>query len=151
MKPILPSPLCELFRSEIASGQAEVTSNSADIVRLIRKRFPTNASGIVWSAVPDSRSLKRHNGLPVQRDGDRLKRFFIDFVHACTPTPGHLLVFGDGFSDDVIALRPDLIVHHLYDLVSIPQHTFVLTNDGQWCFQYQFTDEAFFGEAVNVE
>lgn len=141
--------LLKWLATEVAAGVVSVTDETPVIDRL-HARFPMGFNGIDWEKVPGSiRHRPKPQGVPIEAYTTTMDAFLGMF--AATASIGNddaVTVIGDGLTSLAFVMPLGTLRRHLELFLRIPQGTYIVKSDAEWCFNYTFEDDAYFGRAV---
>ncbi len=119
-----------------------------DTIAQMEANFPMQRGRLDWSEIPGFKCLFRNE----QRlSVFALTQFFNEFLaDASFIGSDKLKIVGDGIFDNVIRVPASLIVKHLSEILSIPQHTYIIDEEALWCFNHTFEGDAYFGSSTRL-
>ncbi len=129
---------------------------------LLNARFPKTIIGaLAWEEVPGHQSCgdvvpiippEGINGEEVvQRNASKIAEFLERF--AANGGIGHsdqVVIIGDGVTEVALGMSFETLFKVFMVLFSYPQHTYVLTSDGVWCFVFTFEFFMHFGKSPKM-
>ncbi len=85
---------------------------------------------------------------PMDEDLPRIVDFLDLFAtQAQISNEDPVIVIGDCAMDVTLRMSFQTFRNHLKLMIELPQYTYVLAKDFQWCFCYTFEDDMYFGKA----
>lgn len=115
--------------------------------RLLERRFPMIGSKIAWEKVP--RAVVRETD---PRDPDRHVRDAAKLLLDVTKAEGIaaeqvVIAIGDSAMEEAVSLPMGVLLESVRDFLELPQHLYVLPEDGSWCFSFTMEGDLAFGHA----
>ncbi|HEX4796013.1 MAG TPA: hypothetical protein VH370_19655 [Humisphaera sp.] len=140
----------KLLTPDIERGEIRLAPED-EIVRRLAIKYPMVLGRIDWGKVPGARGLLA--GKPVMPLGarlDSLRLFFDRFLSAASLAESdEVIVVGDGILDVAVHFTVRSLRAHFAELLELPQHLYIINASVDWCFNYTFEDDAFFGPAAS--
>ena len=139
----LQDELLEQMHKDIVAGKV-VLSEVADQVYadMIYQYYPFIGSKINWSMV----SGHFHEKISVERFRESIHGFFNKIVQLQQLSQENtVIVVSDSAIDVALVLSVDPLQTYLEDIISLPQHTFVVPKDVSWCACFTMEGDMDFG------
>jgi hypothetical protein len=145
----LQDELLNKLSPDILTGRIRVGPRDSDAFSKLTGKFPTGTSGILWDRVPDHRLYPSPQPkLPLEMYLPAIKRFLGQFALDGNIGPDDIMhVVGDGVTNVTLTMPLSLLWQYLPDVLSLPQATFIIKNDYDWCFCYTFEDDMYYGKS----
>lgn len=136
---------------EIEIGLIKVSQGDESVFANLMAQFPATPFGIAWEKVHGHRCSPSPQPKPaIGSYIHTIEAFFRSFASdAGIALENNVYIVGDGVTDIILEMPCKLVLKYLHELVSIPQHTFVISKDYRWCFSYTFEDDMYYGESPN--
>jgi len=131
--------LRQALRNEIESHRIRELGDSSPFFEQLMKAFPVCGSKIDWDQVPDAIEC-------VEEDRDlQVVQFakFFDKVIQRYCLSGDVVYAGDGVTDFALGGLLECMREALPELLSVPQHHYLVAPDSSWCIC--FTMEGWMG------
>ena len=141
------TPSDEFFESLeplVRDGSVELLQDESPFIELIEKNFPFVGSQIAWSKVPGA--------VTKQVDAQSFVKECIEFLEeqlkdAEISPSTNVVVLGDGAMDQAIATKVETLEAIMKDVLELPQHTYLIALNGEWCMTFTMEGYADFGRS----
>jgi hypothetical protein len=145
----LQDELLNKLSADILTGRIRVGRADSDSFSKLTGKFPTGISGILWDRVFDHRlHASPQPKLPIEMYLPIIKRVLGQFAIDAEIGPDDVVhVVGDGVTNVTLTMPLSLLWPYLPDVLSLPQATFIIKNDYEWCFCYTFEDDMYYGKS----
>jgi hypothetical protein len=116
--------------------------------RLLEQRFPLAGSKIDWTRVPRSIVVEAD-----PQDADSQLRHATSLLLDVTAAEGIadervVVVIGDSAMEDAVSLPLAVLRAAMPAFLALPQHLYVLPEDGSWCLSFTMEGDVAFGHAT---
>lgn len=132
----------------IQEGSIELWGDETPFIELIEKNFPFVGSKIDWQQVPGviTKNINAHAFVPecLAFIKDQLIRFEI-------PPLTKVVVIGDGVLNQAIAARVEVLELLMSEILNLPQHTYIIELNGEWCMAFTMEGYADFGRSCKSD
>ena len=139
--------LLEELNQDIGSGKITVSNNAEVFFDEVTHRFPLEGSKIAWATMPDciSRTINYDDY------NNSITDFFeLVVVAAGLSSADSIIVIGDSALDVALSMSIGILRKHLINIVEMPQHTYVLPKNADWCACYTLEGFMDFGFSPSV-
>ena len=114
---------------------------------ILERRFPLVGSKIAWSQAPNSVMRETDS-----QDSERYARDAVKMLSDVVKAEGMadeqiVIAIGDSLMEDVVSLPLGILRESLSEFLELPQHLYVLPEDGSWCFSFTMEGDLAFGHA----
>jgi|GEM_PF-4196104 len=123
-------------------------------IALIAPRFPFGFNRINWDEVPGyfllpcpprTEEERRHPDLYYQKRAPEFREFIAEMGQRHRLHPNAPIVFlGDNLSF-LLHMTLAVLMDHCAALFSVPQHIYIFPEPADWCLNYTFENDLFFG------
>jgi len=141
------------LEAEISAGAVALIEDAVPLYEKLLEVFPHRAARIDWGRVPGAVHLdgppeRATSNFQLREPATELREFWgrVRLTYNIG-NETEVIVLGDGLVSFALRLRVKILTDHLVDILSIPQHTYVVPVDFSWCFHYTVEDEAYWGVA----
>lgn len=147
MKTVGREFLDELARRHMGDQRVQTGMSPEPGFRLLARRFPLVGSKIDWEKVP--RAVVRETD---PQDPDRHVRDATNLLLDVTKAEGIateqiVIALGDSAMEEAVSLPVGVLLDSVRDFLELPQHLYVLPEDGSWCFSFTMEGDLAFGYA----
>ena len=145
----LQEELLNDLSESIRAGDLVVDTDVSLMFSKLKEHYPTGMSGIAWELIREGCcSPSPDPKPPMDEDLPRIVDFLDLFAtQAQISNEDPVIVIGDCAMDVTLRMSFQTFRNHLKLMIELPQYTYVLAKDFQWCFCYTFEDDMYFGKA----
>ncbi len=133
--------LRERLQIAFASCRVKEVGDSAPFFAQLMKTYPVRGSKIDWSRVPDS--IERFEE-EVERQAKLFMQFFSELIQRFH-LAGDVTYVGDSATDFALAGSLEHITEVLPELLTIPQHHYLIGAEFSWCMCLTMEGDMGFG------
>ena len=128
-------------------GLQIVVENQESWFEVLENMFPIGLNRIAWQKVSESEML--HIG-SISENKAEAKEKVLNFMtskfrqnNVCEDE--QIMVLSDGALENTYSVKASDLKEVFEHIFFLPQHTYVIPKNGQWCLNYTFEDDLFFG------
>lgn len=115
--------------------------------RILERRFPLVGSKIDWARVPRS-IVRETNSQDPARQARDAAALLLDVAKAEGISEERVvIVIGDSALEEALLLPLGVLRASVRSFLELPQHLYVLPEDGSWCFSFSMEGDHAFGHA----
>ena len=137
----------EAMKSDFESGALREVGESSKFFAPLAKAYPNYGSKIAWSKVPGSIEVPNSRsklGGPSYFETAKCVKFFDEIIKRFD-LKGNVTYVGDSLTDFALEGSVDAIREALPQLLSIPQHHYLIGTEFSWCASWTMEGDMAFG------
>lgn len=134
--------LLQILGADVDAGIITIEPDCTDYFVKLTKCFPAAGTRIDWGSVP--------NSIDTWRDEDLDESAFVKFFNQIVTSNnlnGPIVYMGDSNTEFALLTSVDVVSKYLKDILSIPQHHYLVAADFSWCMVFTFEGDMSFGYA----
>jgi hypothetical protein len=146
MSSIYNTPEQDLLRKiapEIEAQLIVVSTDAEAYFNVLEEHFPLGGSKIAWSKVPGSCKEK------INYDDELSVLTFFDVAMSALGqrASNKVIAVGDSAMEVALSASVEIMRRRLYDIISLPQHTYIVPPDVSWCLSYTMEGDMVYGRS----
>ena len=112
---------------------------------LIELNFPMGLNRINWEEVENHRTIEVNLKDELNSKFEILNFFQELKRESIVNESDNIFVFGDGSIENVYKMPFYVLEENVMEFFTLPQHTYIINENADWCINYTFEDDLFFG------
>lgn len=128
----------------LISGEVEYLNDSNNLFTKILTNYPIDSYRIDWSKIKNK--IEFHIGVnypdSVQPIKDCIKIIITQYRLS---EDEYVYVCFDGITEGAFIMQWSTFKEYAHELLTTPQHTYVIPEDAGWCLNYTFENDLYFG------
>lgn len=123
----------------------EVVLDGEKYYELLEKRFPIGLNRIEWTKIDQYRSKEIDFGNREIAKTEVLNFIFNVVKIADVKEGDEVVVLSDDALNNTYKMKFSVLLDCIDEIFFLPQHTYVLPLDANWCLNYTFENDLYFG------